>query len=115
MPTTDSLAEEIIRNAVEAATQDPRFPRVREDELLDLDISVDVLSRPHKATKEELDPKKYGVIVIQGHKKGLLLPDLEGVDSVDYQLEIACEKAGISPLEEYEIERFEVKRYKEEE
>ena len=85
------------------------------DELLDLDISVDVLSRPHKATKEELDPKKYGVIVIQGHKKGLLLPDLEGVDSVDYQLEIACEKAGISPLEEYEIERFEVKRYKEEE
>ena len=113
LPTTDSLAEEIIRNAVEAATQDPRFPRVREDELLDLDISVDVLSRPHKATKEELDPKKYGVIVIQGHKKGLLLPDLEGVDSVDYQLEIACEKAGISPLEEYEIERFEVKRYKE--
>ena len=85
------------------------------DELLDLDISVDVLSRPHKATKEELDPKKYGVIVIQGHKKGLLLPDLEGVDSVDYQLEIACEKAGISPSEEYEIERFEVKRYKEEE
>lgn len=115
LPTTDSLAEEIIRNAVEAATQDPRFPRVREDELLDLDISVDVLSRPHKATKEELDPKKYGVIVIQGHKKGLLLPDLEGVDSVDYQLEIACEKAGISPSEEYEIERFEVKRYKEEE
>ena len=68
-----------------------------------------------KTTKEELDPKKYGVIVIQGHKKGLLLPDLEGVDSVDYQLEIACEKAGISPSEEYEIERFEVKRYKEEE
>ena len=83
--------------------------------LKERDISVDVLSRPHKATKEELDPKKYGVIVIQGHKKGLLLPDLEGVDSVDYQLEIACEKAGISPLEEYEIERFEVKRYKEEE
>ncbi|WP_455539048.1 AmmeMemoRadiSam system protein A [Terrisporobacter sp.] len=113
LPTTDSLAEEIIRNAVEAATQDPRFPRVGEDELLDLDISVDVLSRPHKTIREELDPKKYGVIVIHGHKRGLLLPDLDGVDTVDYQLQIACEKAGISPTDEYEIEKFEVKRYKE--
>lgn len=113
LPTTDSIAEEIVRNAVHAATGDPRFPRVSEDELLDIDISVDVLSRPHKVTKEELDPKKYGVIVIQGHKKGLLLPDLEGVDTVDYQLQIACEKAGINPDEEYEIERFEVTRYKE--
>ena len=83
------------------------------DELLDLDISVDVLERPHKATKEELDPKKYGVIAIQGHKKGLLLPDLEGVDTVEQQLQIACEKAGISLDEEYDIERFKVTRYKE--
>ena len=113
LPTTDSIAEEIIKNSVEAAINDPRFPSVTENELLDIDISVDVLSRPHKSTKEELDPKKYGVIVIQGHKKGLLLPDLEGVDTVDYQLQIACEKAGINPKEEYEIERFQVTRYKE--
>ncbi len=113
LPTTDSIAEEIIKNAVEAAIYDPRFPRVTENELLDIDISVDILSRPHKTTKEELDPKKYGVIVIQGHKRGLLLPDLEGVDTVDYQLKIACEKAGINPHEAYEIERFQVKRYKE--
>ncbi len=113
LPTTDSIAEEIIRNSVEAAIHDPRFPRVSEDELFDIDISVDVLSRPHKSTKEELDPKKYGVLVIQGHKRGLLLPDLEGVDTVDYQLQIACEKANIDPQEEYEIERFQVTRYKE--
>lgn len=113
LPTTDSIAEEIIKNAVHAAIEDPRFQRVSEDELLDIDISVDVLSRPHKAIKEELDPKEYGVIVIQGHKRGLLLPNLEGVDTVDYQLQIACEKAGISPSEEYEIERFKVERYKE--
>ncbi|MCC3869825.1 AmmeMemoRadiSam system protein A [Terrisporobacter mayombei] len=113
LPTTDSIAEEIIKNSVEAAIHDPRFPMVTENELLDIDISVDVLSRPHKCTKEELDPKKYGVIVIQGYKKGLLLPDLEGVDTVDYQLQIACEKAGINPHEEYEIERFQVTRYKE--
>jgi len=113
LPTTDSIAEEIIKNSVEAAIHDPRFPSVTENELLDIDISVDVLSRPHKSTKEELHPKKYGVIVIQGHKKGLLLPDLEGVDTVDYQLQIACEKAGINPKEEYEIERFQVTRYKE--
>ena len=81
--------------------------------MLDLDISVDVLERPHKAKKEELDPKKYGVIAIQGHKKGLLLPDLEGVYTVEQQLQIACEKAGISLDEEYDIERFKVTRYKE--
>ena len=113
LPTTDSIAEEIIRNSVHAAIEDPRFPRVTDNELLDIDISVDVLSRPNKATKEELNPKEYGVIVTQGHKKGLLLPDLEGVDTVDYQLEIACEKAGIDPSDEYEIEKFQVTRYKE--
>lgn len=113
LPTTDSIAEEIIRNSVNAAIEDPRFPNVTENELLDIDISVDVLSRPHKSTKAELNPKKYGVIVIQGYKKGLLLPDLDGVDTVDYQLKIACEKAGINPHEEYEIERFQVTRYKE--
>ncbi|WP_330615463.1 AmmeMemoRadiSam system protein A [Romboutsia sp. 1001713B170207_170306_H8] len=69
LPTTDSIAEEIITNAVQAATQDPRFTRVEEDELIDIDISVDVLERPHKTTKEDLDPKKYGIIVSQGYKR----------------------------------------------
>ncbi len=112
-PTTESVAEEIIRNAIQAATEDPRFMKVTKDELKDLDISVDVLTDPIKAVKEELDPKKYGVIVKKGYKRGLLLPDLEGVDTVDYQLQIACEKAGIDYDSEYEIEKFEVIRYKE--
>lgn len=113
LPTTDSIAEEIITNAVQAAIYDPRFPRVTEDELSDIEISVDVLDRPHKTTKEDLDPKEYGIIVSQGQKRGLLLPDLEGVDSVENQIKIACDKAGINPNGDYEIERFKVTRYKE--
>ncbi len=113
LPTTDSIAEEIITNAVQAAIYDPRFPRVTEDELSDIEISVDVLDRPYKTTKEDLDPKEYGIIVSQGQRRGLLLPDLEGVDTVDEQIKIACDKAGINPNGDYEIERFKVTRYKE--
>lgn len=112
-PTTNSVGEEIIKNAIEAATRDYRFDPVEEHELVDLDISVDVLTDPESTTKEELDPKRYGVIVTKGMRKGLLLPDLEGVDTVDYQLQIACEKAGIDPKDDYNIEKFEVIRYKE--
>ena len=75
--------------------------------------SVDVLSTPTPATKEELNPKVYGVIVSKGMKRGLLLPDLEGVDTVDYQLQIACEKAGIDSMDKFDIEKFIVTRYKE--
>lgn len=113
LPTTNSVAEEIIRNAVQAATSDPRFSRVSEDELLDLDISVDVLGEPVKAAKDELNPKIFGVIVSKDYKRGLLLPDLEGVDTVDYQLQIACDKAGIDYNDDFEIEKFVVTRYKE--
>lgn len=113
LPVSSCVAEEIIRNAVHAATEDPRFNRVSEDELEDIDISVDILSEPVKATKEELNPKVYGVIVSKGNRRGLLLPDLEGVDTIDYQLEIACQKAGINPNEDFEIEKFKVIRYKE--
>ncbi|MEG1410325.1 MAG: AmmeMemoRadiSam system protein A [Terrisporobacter sp.] len=113
LPTTNSVAEEIIRNAVQAATEDPRFERVTEDELVDLDLSVDVLGEPVKATKDGLDPKVYGIIVSKGHKRGLLLPDLEGVDTIDYQLQIACEKASIDYHQNFEIEKFKVTRYKE--
>lgn len=110
---TNSIGEEIIRNAIEAALEDPRFEPVKEDELEDIDISVDVLMDAVKTNKEELDPKKYGVIVTKGYRRGLLLPDLEGVDTVEEQLRIACSKAGIDSKEDYEIEKFEVIRYKE--
>jgi len=112
-PATNCMAEEIIRNAIEAGINDPRFNEVEEDELEDIVFSVDVLTEPEATMKEELNPKKYGVIVSYKRRRGLLLPDLEGVDTVEQQLSIALEKAGISPYEEYEIEKFEVIRHKE--
>ncbi len=112
-PTTESVSDEIIQNAVSAATQDPRFSPVAEDELSEIDYSVDVLSAPEKVSgKGALDPKEYGVIVKSGDRKGLLLPDLEGVDTVDAQLSIASMKAGIGPDEDVDLYRFKVNRYK---
>jgi AmmeMemoRadiSam system protein A len=111
-PSTDSVAEEIIRNAVEAGERDPRFFPVEEEELEELEYSVDVLMPPVKASRDELDPKKYGVIVRKGSMAGLLLPDLEGVDTVEKQLSIALSKAGISENEDYTIEKFEVIRHR---
>jgi AmmeMemoRadiSam system protein A len=111
-PTTLSIAEEIIQNAISAGTRDPRFNPVEADELEYLTYSVDVLGEAEPATKEELNEKKYGVIVEKGYHRGLLLPDLEGVDSVEHQLEIACNKASIDPKEDYDIYKFTVTRYK---
>ncbi|MEW6409331.1 MAG: AmmeMemoRadiSam system protein A [Nitrospirota bacterium] len=113
-PTMQSVAEEIIQNAISAATKDPRFLPVQEDELDELTYSVDVLSTPEKISSHaELDPKRYGIIVKKGWKRGLLLPDLEGVNTVEEQLYIAKQKAGIHPDEEdVELYRFEVKRYR---
>lgn len=111
MPVTNNCAEEIIRNAVEAGERDPRFFPVDEEELSELVYSVDVLMPPEPASIEHLDAKKYGVIVRSGTRAGLLLPDLEGVDTTNEQLSIALRKAGISPSEDYEIERFEVIRH----
>jgi AmmeMemoRadiSam system protein A len=112
LPSCDSLAAETIVNAISAATKDPRFQPVSEDELDKLTYSVDVLSCPEKVSSvAELDPRKYGIIVISGFRRGLLLPDLEGVDTVEEQLKITKMKAGILPHEEVEIYRFEVKRY----
>lgn len=110
-PTHGTLAEEVVHNAIEAATRDPRFPPLSIMELDPLDIKVDVLHEPEKCSREELHPRDYGVIVSSGHRRGLLLPDLEGVDTSDQQIEIACRKAGISPHESIEIERFRVDRY----
>jgi len=107
----DNLADEIITNAVSAGVRDPRFPPVGSDELDELDISVDVLYAPEPADFSELDHIKYGVIVSSGFRRGLLLPNLEGVDSVEAQLSIALQKAGILPDEKYSIERFEVVRH----
>lgn len=113
MPCTENVAHEIIKNATSAATQDPRFEPVTENELEDLEYSVDVLSPPEKVSDiSGLDPKKYGVLVVHGSRKGLLLPDLEGVDSVEEQLRIAKMKAWISPEEKVEIFRFMVSRYR---
>lgn len=110
-PVTSNLAEEIIRNAVEAGIRDPRFMPLTMDELNELDISVDVLAPPEKADRSQLDPKNYGVIVRSGYRTGLLLPNLEGVNTVEEQLRIALHKAGISPDSPYTIERFQVIRY----
>ena len=112
MPTQGDVAQEIIKNAISAAVDDPRFSSVNVSELEDLSISVDVLSVPEEVKDiSQLDPKKYGIIVSSGYKKGLLLPDLEGVDTVEYQIEIARRKAGIYPGEKVKLYRFEVKRY----
>jgi len=114
-PTQPNLALEIIHNAISASTRDPRFPPVSLREMDRIKISVDVLSEPTRVEGlDQLDPKKYGVIVTSGYKRGLLLPDLEGVDTVEEQLDIARRKAGILPGEEVEIMKFQVQRYKEE-
>jgi hypothetical protein len=112
-PTKRNVAEEVISNAISSATRDPRFPPVAPEELEDLEYSVDVLTTPRPVRdKSELDPKKYGVIVESGFRRGLLLPDLEGVDSVEQQISICRQKAGIGPEEPVTLYRFEVKRYK---
>ncbi len=111
LPTTNSIAEEIIDNAIKASTEDPRFSPITKDEIPYLEVNVDVLTKPVPTTKEELDPKKYGVIVTQGYKRGLLLPDLDGVDTIDEQISIAKQKAGIT-TGEIELQRFEVIRHK---
>lgn len=112
-PTYQNIAEEIIENAVSAATRDPRFGSVEEYELEDLTYSVDILHRPEPVESlQELDPDRYGVIVRRNQRVGLLLPRLEGVTSVEEQVFIACQKAGIDPgAEGVILERFEVTRY----
>ena len=112
-PVRGCIAEEIIENAVSAALNDPRFDPVRESELESLEISVDVLSDPEPIdSPDELDVKRYGVIVTKGYRRGLLLPNLDGVDTVEEQISIARRKAGIREGESgVELERFEVVRH----
>ena len=112
MATRNSIAEEIIANAVSACSRDPRFSPIREEELKDLEISVDVLGEIEDIqSPDELDVKRYGVIVSCGRRKGLLLPDLDGIDTVEEQIGIAREKGGIGKDEKYQLQRFEVIRH----
>ena len=112
-PAKDTLAQEIIANAISAATNDPRFDPVRESELSDLIYCVDVLLPPERVAIDELDPALYGVIVEDDDesRRGLLLPDIPGVDTVQQQVEIAKRKAGISPETPVKVSRFRVRRY----
>ena len=114
-PIKDTLAEELIANAINAATRDPRFSPVKPEELANLRFSVDVLSVPEPARFDELDPFVYGVIVEDdsGSHRGLLLPDLEGVDTVTKQVEIAARKGGIPPETPMRFWRFRVNRFPE--
>lgn len=112
-PVTPCIADEIIRNGISACSEDPRFDPVRPDELDQLEISVDVLGKPQDiASTDELDPQRYGVIVSNGGRRGLLLPMLDGVDTVAEQVEIAMRKGGIGPHEPgTTLQRFEVVRH----
>ena len=112
-PLKDNVAQEIIANAISSATRDPRFLPLEADELDDLEYSVDILTSPQPVSDtSQLDPKKYGIIVESGFRRGLLLPDLEGVDSVEEQIGICRLKAGIARDEEVNLYRFEVRRFK---
>jgi AmmeMemoRadiSam system protein A len=112
MPTQENIAQEILKNSISAASEDPRFEPLEEHELDDLHYSVDVLgvAEPIENT-DELDVIRYGVIVTSGCKRGLLLPNLDGVDTVEKQVSIVLQKAGINKNEQYSLERFEVIRY----
>lgn len=111
-PVYENLAEEIIRNGIAAATRDPRFTAITPDELSELTIHVDVLSEPEQIDDMGLlDVKRYGVIVANGMQRGVLLPDLEGVDTPQQQIHIAMQKAGIASNETIDLYRFEVVRH----
>lgn len=114
-PIKDSLAEELIANAVSAATRDPRFRPIDETELAGLKYSVDVLSAPEPAIFSQLDPNRYGLIIedLSGNHRGLLLPNLEGVETAAQQVEITRRKAGINPNAEVRLYRFRTDRYSE--
>ena len=112
-PVQNNIAEEIIDNAVSAASRDPRFHAVQPEELDQLVYSVDVLGETEEiSSEEELDVTRYGVVVSRGYKRGLLLPNLEGVDTVEDQIAIAKRKAGIpESAQDVRLERFEVVRH----
>jgi AmmeMemoRadiSam system protein A len=114
-PERGTLAEEVISNAVKAATRDPRFPPVAGDELSSLLYSVDVLGSLEPARFEDLDPATFGVVVTDqsGSRRGLLLPDIESIETADQQVGVAARKAGIKPGEPLRLYRFRTRRFSE--
>ncbi|OGI01419.1 MAG: AmmeMemoRadiSam system protein A [Candidatus Melainabacteria bacterium GWF2_37_15] len=112
-PTRESVVEEIMHNAISSATKDPRFPPVQEFELDSLKYSVDVLHLSEKVSSlDELDPKVYGIIVSsEKGRQALLLPDLEGLDTIEKQVAACMRKAGISLEEKIAVQRFKVDRF----
>lgn len=112
-PTASSLAEEIISNAIGAATKDPRFSPIEAEELPELQYSVDILGGLEEVRREDLDPEVYGLLVEKGKRRGLLLPALKDINTVEDQIEIACKKAGIHSLKGVRYYRFTVDRYRE--
>ncbi|OPX44096.1 2-aminophenol 1,6-dioxygenase subunit beta [Ruminiclostridium hungatei] len=110
---TASVGEELLSNSISAAFNDPRFSPLKEEELYQADISVDLLDAPEECSFQALDPQEYGVIVTAGRKRGLLLPMLEGIDSSEEQVSVALKKAGIRKSQAYRLERFKVERFKE--
>ncbi len=109
----NNVAEEIIANAISSASRDPRFYPITADELKELEYSVDILTKPRPVkSRKQLNARRYGVIVESGRRRGLLLPDLEGVESTSEQIGICRLKAGIAPDEPVKLYRFEVERYK---
>ena len=114
-PTQPSIDMEIIANAVSASTKDPRFKPMKHAELKEVTFSVDVLGTPEVVGDiSRLDPKVWGVIISKGPRRGVLLPNLEGIDDARRQIAIASQKAGITDITGAVIERFAVRRYKEE-
>jgi AmmeMemoRadiSam system protein A len=112
-PTRETIAEEIIANAIHSASKDIRFSPIEPSELNDLEYSVDVLTEPESVNDiNELDPREYGLIVDSGRSRGLLLPDLEGVNTVEEQINICRAKAGILAGEPIQLYRFQVRRYR---
>ena len=114
MPIRDSVADEVIENAIASASRDPRFYPIQEWELDDLEISVDVLSAPEPVESfDDLDPQTFGVIVAdrEGMRRGLLLPMLEQVQTAEQQVAIARQKAFIGAEEPVQLFRFRVQRY----
>ncbi|MCA9566810.1 MAG: AmmeMemoRadiSam system protein A [Myxococcales bacterium] len=109
-PTLPTLAEEVATVAVLAGTRDSRFPPVSPEELGSLQTSISLLSVPEPTTEDALDARRYGVIVTSGHRRGVLLPDLEGVDTPADQIRICRRKAGIPPHAPVTLERFTVEK-----
>jgi AmmeMemoRadiSam system protein A len=114
LPTQENLAQEIIKNALAAAFNDPRFPAVTKNELKNLVFKVDILSQPKPAQGKELNPKRYGLIIFAPDgRRSLLLPDIPGVETAEQQIAICRQKAGVSPREEIKLQTFTVERHEE--